>query len=80
MGTREWEHWDTCVGTWDSGTYGTVMPDIKYRDVGTLMSIAKVRGKCDISFFVKMCYLWSTLDSIVQSHIGNLVMFTQNIS
>ena len=21
----------------------------------------KVGGKCDISFFVKMCYLWSTL-------------------
>ena len=35
----------------------------------------KVGGKCDISFFVRMCYLWSTLD-----HIGHLMMFTQNIS
>ena len=26
------------------------------------MIIAKVGGKCDISFFVKMCYLWSTLE------------------
>ena len=62
--------------------------DVKYRDAGmpntgmwgTLMIIAKVRVKCDISFFVKMCYLLSTLDSIVQNHIGHLMMFTQNIS
>ena len=46
------------------------------RERGTLMITAKVGGKCDISFFVKMCYLWSTLDSIVQNHIG-LLMFTQ---
>ena len=44
------------------------------------MIIAKVGGKCDISFFVKMCYLWSTLDSIFQNHFGHLMMFTQNIS
>ena len=46
---------------------------------GTLMMIAKVRVKCDISFFVKMCYLLSTLDSIVQNHIGHYMIFTQNI-
>ena len=40
----------------------------------------KVGSKCDISFFVKMCYLWSTLDSIVQNHIVHLMMFTQNIA
>ena len=44
------------------------------------MNIAKVGGKCDISFFVKMCYLLSTLDSIVQNRTGHLMMFTQNIS
>ena len=53
------------------------------------MNIAKVGGKCDISFFVKMCYLLSTLDSIVQNHNGHLMMhqvhrffmiFTQDIS
>ena len=38
------------------------------------MNIAKVGGKCDISFFVKMCYLWSTLDSIFQNHLGHLMM------
>ena len=30
----------------------------------------KVRGKCDMSFFVKMCYLWSTLYSIIQNHLN----------
>ena len=44
------------------------------------MVIAKVRVKCDISFFVKMCYSLSTLYSIAQNHIGHLMMFTQNIS
>ena len=66
-----------------AGTCGTGTRDVKYRDVGdagTLMNIAKIGGKCDISFFVKMCYLWSTLDSIVQNHVGHLMMFTQNIS
>jgi len=40
----------------------------------------KVGGKWDIASFVKMCYLWSPLDSIVQNHIGHIMMFTQNIS
>ena len=61
--------------------------DIKYiqgcRDMGRrgmLMISAKVRVKCDISFFVKMCYLLSTLNSIIQNHTGHLMMFAQNIS
>ena len=80
----------TCRGQqlWDAGTCGTGTRDVKYKDVGTsntgtrgiCMIIAKVRVKCDISFFVKMCYLLSTLDSIVQNHIRQLMMFTQNIS
>ena len=37
------------------------------------MIIAKVGGKCDISFFVKMCYLWSTLDFIFQNRIDSLL-------
>ena len=44
------------------------------------MIIGKVRVKCNISFFVKMCQLLSTSDSIVQNHIRHLMMFTQNIS
>ena len=45
------------------------------------MNIAEVGGKCDISFFVKMCYLWSTLDSIFQNHLGHLIYdVTENIS
>ena len=43
------------------------------RGCGMRMIIAKVGGKCDISFLVKMCYLWSTLGSIVENHIGNLM-------
>ena len=40
---------------------GTETRDVKYRDAETLMNIAKVGGiKCDISFFVKVCYLLST--------------------
>ena len=66
-GLGTWRH-----QVWDVGTCGTGTR-------GTLMIIAKVGGKCDISVFVKMCYLWSTLDSIVQNHIGHLVL-TQNIS
>ena len=31
-----------------------------HRGRGMWMIIAKVGGKCDTSFFVKMCYLWST--------------------
>ena len=63
---------------WDAGTRGR--QKLGRREPGMLMIIAKVGGKCDISFFVKMCYLWSTLDSIFQNHIGHLMMFTQNIS
>ena len=37
------------------------------------------RGRCNISLFVKMCYLFSMLDSIVQGHIGHLMLFTQYI-
>ena len=47
------------------------------------MNIAKFGDKCDISFFVKMCYSLSTLDSIVQNQTGHLMvlmMFTQDIS
>ena len=80
------------MGTFDSGTRDKRLGDIKYgtrgrvgrgrrtSNAGTLMNIAKIGGKCDISFLVKMCCLWSTLDSIVQNHIGHLMMFTQNIS
>ena len=40
---------DARRGTWEG-------VDIKYGDTGTLMIIAKVRGQCNISFFMKMCY------------------------
>ena len=76
-------HRDACVGTWDLGTRDEGLEDIKYGTRGRQIQgiiIAKVGGKCDISFFVKMCYLWSTLDSICQNHIEHLMMFTQNIS
>ena len=86
-GTRGRGHRDACVGTWDLGTRDEGLEDIKYgtwgrvgRGRGIWIIIANVGGKCDISFFVKMCYLWSTLDSIFQNHIGHLMMFTQNIS
>ena len=59
VGTRVW-------GTWDVGTRDEGLGDVKYgtrgrqklgrREPGMLMIIAKVGGKCDISFFVKMCY------------------------
>ena len=65
---------------WDAGTCGTETWDIKYRDTGTLIIIAKVEGKCNISFFVKKCDLWSTSDSIGLNHFGHLMMFSQNIS
>ena len=68
IGTRVWG-----LGTWGCG-------DVWDRDAGMWMMIAKVAGECDISFFVKMCYLRSTLDSIFQNHTGHLMMFTQNIS
>ena len=64
-GTRGLRHWDACVGTcdlvtqdevWDAGTCvaqgrGTLNTGMR----GMLMIIAKIRVKCDISFFVKMC-------------------------
>ena len=62
--------WDRDARTSNTETQGT-------RDV---TNYSQVGGKCDISFFVKICYLRSTLDSIFQSHIGHLMMFTQNIS
>ena len=70
---------------WDAGTCGTGTREVKYGDAETsnagtrrmLMIVAKIRVICDISFFVKMCYLLSTLDSIVQNHIGHLMMFTK---
>ena len=76
------------LGTWDLGTQDEGLGDIEYGTPGRVgrgrrghrTFIAKVGGKCDISFFVKMCYLWSTLTSIVQNHIGHLMIFTQNIS
>ena len=77
-------HWDACVGTWDVWDAGTCgRGDVWAGDAGTSNigdAGGKVGGKCDISFFVKMYYLWSTLDSIVQNHIGHLMMSTQNIS
>ena len=92
-GTTGRGHRDACVG--DLGTRDEGLEDIKYgmqgrvgqgrqiqgcRGHGMWMIFAKVGGKCDISFFVKMCCLWSTLDSIFQNHLGHLMMFTQNIS
>ena len=80
-----WRTWGHQV--WDAGICGTGTRDIKYiqgcGDMGRrgmLMISAKVRVKCDISFFVKMCYLLSTLNSIIQNHTGHLMMFAQNIS
>ena len=59
----------------DAGTSNT-----EKKGMWDVTNYSKVGGKCDISFFVKICYLWSTLDSIFQNHIGHLMMFTQNIS
>ena len=78
-----WGQWDTRQGNWghqvwDAGTI--VGRGLRMSNIGTLMIIAKVRGTCDISFFVKICYLLSTLDSIIQNHIGHLMMLAQNIS
>ena len=55
----------------------TIRGDMWYGDVGTSKTVG---GKCDISFFVKMCYLWPILDSIFQNHLVHLMMFTENIS
>ena len=64
-------------GVWD-GDRGR--QKLGCRGRGMWMIIAKVGDKCDISFFAKMCYLCSTLDSIFQNHIKHLLMFTQNTS
>ena len=69
IGMRVWGLGDarqrTCRGqqVWDAGTCGTGTRGVKYKDVGTSntgtwgmwMIIGKVRVKCNISFFVKMC-------------------------
>ena len=88
--TRVWGLGDARRGTWghqvwDAGTCGTGTGDrgrqkLGCRGRGMWMIIAKVGDKCDISFFAKMCYLCSTLDSIFQNHIKHLLMFTQNTS
>ena len=80
LGLETW-NWDLGLGTWDSRGGTRRRGDVW--DVGTSKlgdTGGNVGGKCDVSFFVKMCYLWSTLDSIVQNHIGHLMMLTQNIS
>ena len=48
-----WERGDS----WDAGTSNI-------EDAG-----GKVGGKCDISFFVKMCYLWLTLTAFDSKQI-----------
>ena len=69
------ERMDVWDGDADAGTSNT-----EKKGMWDVTNYSKVGGKCDISFFVKICYLWSTLDSIFQNHIGHLMMFTQNIS
>ena len=89
-GTRGRGHGDACVGTWDLGTRDEGLEDISMErgDVwdgdagnsntgmqGMIMIISKVRGECDVSFFVKICYLVN-----IRYHLEHLMMFTQNIS
>ena len=74
-GTRGRGRGDACVGSWELGTRDEGLEDIKYG-----RGDVKTRDAGDASFFVKMCYLWSTLDSIFQNQLGHLMMFTQNIS
>lgn len=52
--------WRREVGTYGAGTRGheIILGDAGYN---------KVRGKFNISFFAKICCLWSTLDSIVHA-------------
>ena len=79
-GEKGQERWDMCVGTWDLGTSSIGGGDIKYRDAGTLMINGKVGGKCDILFFVEMCFLLSTLDFVVQkAHWTHYDVFTKCI-
>ena len=80
MGTRGQGHRDACVGTWDLGTQDEGLEDINCgtrgqgrqkpgcRGRGMGMIIAKVGGKCDISFFVKMCYVLIVIRVRVDFH------------
>ena len=47
------QRWDGDVWDGDSGTSKTGM-----QRTGDVNDYRKVGGKCDISFFVKICYLW----------------------
>ena len=78
LGTSSMGRGDVWDGDGDGDGDGDAGRQIQGR--GDVNEYCKIGGKCDISFFVKICYLWSTLDSIVQNHIGHLMMFTQNIS
>ena len=51
LGTAVYKAW--------TGTLGRVCGDAGTSNIGD--AGGKVGGKCAISFFVKMCYLWSTL-------------------
>ena len=76
------------MGTWDLGTRdeGLETSSMGRGDAGT--SNTGTRGTRDVNDYYKsqevnamsLCYLWSTLDSIFQNHIGHLMMLTQNIS
>ena len=82
MGTHVWEFGTSGCESRDLGTSRMGRGDMWDGDVGRQkqgrrgcgmwMIITKVRGKCDISFFVKMCYLWSTLHSIFQTTLDTL--------
>ena len=78
---------------WGLGTWGRVKRYLRTRSIGRGNVKNRDAGdagyewlsqKSEVnaisSFFVKMCYLWSTLASIFQNHIGHLMMFTQTIS
>ena len=85
VGTRDLGKRDEGLEEIKYGTRGRVgqgRGDFNTETQGTrdVTNYSKVGGKCDISFFVKICYLWSTLDSIFQNHMGHLMMFTQNTS
>ena len=56
-----------------TGTLGRVCGDLEREgtragDVKSWEAGGKIGGKSVISFFEEICYLWSTLDSIVQNH------------
>ena len=82
-GTRGRGHRDACVGTWDLGTRGEGLEDIKYgtqgrqiqgrRGRGMWIIIAKVGGKC-VTFLVNM-FWWRqpTLSSLgfLQACLGS---------